>query len=49
MIVGSFDMDRQGVTVHDNVVVKTDDVTAVERAKELFFDIAGQSITLSIL
>jgi hypothetical protein len=48
LIVGSLDLDRQGLTVHDNVVFETDDQTTIQKAKELFFDITLQSATLQI-
>ena len=35
LIVGSLDLDRQGLTVHDNVVIETDEETAVERARNI--------------
>ena len=35
LIIGSLDLDNQGLTAHDNLVIETDEETAVERAKEI--------------
>jgi hypothetical protein len=48
LIVGSLDLDRQGLTVHDNVVIETDEQTAVERAKEIFHELESQSHPLEL-
>jgi PLD-like domain len=48
LIVGSVDLDRQGLTVHDNLAIETDEPTAVNRAKELFYDVLGESEDLSL-
>lgn len=48
LIVGSLDLDRQGLTVHDNVVTETDEQTVVERAKEIFYELASQSRPLEL-
>jgi phosphatidylserine/phosphatidylglycerophosphate/cardiolipin synthase-like enzyme len=43
LILGSVDLDKQGLTVHDNLAIETDEPTAVERAKELFNEILNES------
>lgn len=48
LIVGSLDLDRQGLIVHDNLVVETDEQTAVQKAKEIFSQIASQSQPLQL-
>jgi len=49
VIVGSMDLDRQGLTVHDNIAIETNDPTVVERAKEEFNRIFQESKDLRIL
>jgi phosphatidylserine/phosphatidylglycerophosphate/cardiolipin synthase-like enzyme len=43
LIIGSLDLDNQGLTVQDNLVIETDEETAVERAKEIFYELASES------
>ena len=37
IIVGSLDLDRQGMIVHDNLVIETDEQTAIQRANRIIF------------
>jgi phosphatidylserine/phosphatidylglycerophosphate/cardiolipin synthase-like enzyme len=47
VMVGSVDLDNQGLTVHDNLAIQTDEVTAVARAKEIFYELFNESKKLS--
>ena len=33
------DLDNQGLSVHDNLAIRTNDLTALARSKEIFSDI----------
>ena len=33
------DLDNQGLSVHDNLVIQTNDLTALARSKEIFWGI----------
>lgn len=43
LLVGSMDLDNQGLSVHDNLSIQTNDATALTRSKELFSEIFGES------
>lgn|GEM_PF-5479140 len=42
VVVGSMDLDEQGLTVHDNLAIKTNDPTVLQSAKKEFDDIFGR-------
>jgi hypothetical protein len=48
VMIGSMDLDRQGLTVHDNIAIETNDPTVVERVKEEFHNIFQASKDLQI-
>lgn len=48
LIVGSADIDSQGLQVHENIVAQTDEQTAVIRAKQIFEELYNSSEDLAI-
>lgn len=50
VMIGSFlvDLDNQGLTVHDNLAMQTDETAAVARAKEIFYELFNESKKLSL-
>jgi hypothetical protein len=48
VVVGSMDLDRQGLTVHDNIAIETDDPALIENAIEEFHKIFQKSKDLQI-
>jgi sugar-specific transcriptional regulator TrmB len=48
VVIGSMDLDRQGLTVHDNIAIETDDSTLIENAIEEFHKIFQISKDLQI-
>jgi sugar-specific transcriptional regulator TrmB len=47
VMIGSVDLDNQGLTVHDNLAILTDETTAVASAKEIFYELFKESKKLS--
>ncbi|MGH9974273.1 MAG: phospholipase D-like domain-containing protein, partial [Nitrososphaeraceae archaeon] len=48
IFVGSIDLDSQGLSVHDNIVVQAQDATAVTRGIETFLELEKESKPLEL-
>ncbi|MGH9924328.1 MAG: phospholipase D family protein, partial [Nitrososphaeraceae archaeon] len=48
ILVGSVDLDTQGLLVHDNVAVQTQDITAVAKGMEIFLELERESKLLKL-
>jgi hypothetical protein len=46
LLVGSLDLDNQGITTHDNVSIQTTEATALQRSKEIFCQLEEESKNL---
>ena len=48
LIIGSADLDSQGLTVHNNIAIQSDSSTAVQRSLEIFHELERESEAILI-